>query len=99
MDLDPVPVEDVSTIEGAGGGFYNSVMIDTAFAGCQYRVCAGGVYPCLSRECLGCIGCSSYVNGHNLSNFCAYGGSCGHVTIVGAGHVTRLGTALCRTNI
>ncbi len=62
---------------GAGGGFYNSVMIDTT-AGCQYRVCAGGVYPCLSRECCGCIGCASYVNGHNLSNFCAYGGSCGH---------------------
>ena len=62
---------------GAGGGFYNSVMIDTV-AGCQYRVCAGGVYPCLSRECCGCIGCASYVNGYNLSNFCAYGGSCGH---------------------
>ena len=52
-------------------------MIDTV-AGCQYRVCAGGVYPCLSRECCGCIGCASYVNGYNLSNFCAYGGSCGH---------------------
>ena len=58
---------------GAGGGFYNSKMITTT-AGCTYTVCASGVYPCLSRECYGCIGCSSYVNGHNLSNFCAIGG-------------------------
>ena len=43
-------------------------------AGCSYSVCAAGVYPCLSRECYGCIGCSSYVNGYNLSNFCAIGG-------------------------
>jgi hypothetical protein len=46
----------------------------TTTAGCTYTVCASGVYPCLSRECYGCIGCSSYVNGHNLSNFCAIGG-------------------------
>ena len=61
---------------GAGGGLYNSVMLDTT-AGCTYSVCAAGVYPCLNRECSGCNGCSSYVNGYNLSNFCAYGGSCG----------------------
>ena len=38
---------------------------------------AGGVYRCCSRECNGCQGCSSYVNGHNLSNFCALGGARG----------------------
>ena len=47
-------------------------------AGCSYSVCAAGVYPCLSRECYGCVGCSSYVNGYNLSNFCAIGGCRGN---------------------
>ena len=59
--------------QGAGGGYYNS-QITTTQAGCGYSVCAGGVYPCLSRECYGCQGCSSYVNGYGLSNFCAIGG-------------------------
>ena len=58
---------------GAQGGYYNSKMITTS-AGNTYSVCAGGVYPCLSRECTGCQGCSSYVNGSGLSNFCAIGG-------------------------
>ena len=58
---------------GAGGGYYNSKMISTA-EGCSYTVCAGGVYPCLSRNCTGCNGCTSYVTGYNLSNFCAIGG-------------------------
>jgi len=62
---------------GAGGGSYNSVMIDTT-AGCTYSVCAAGVYPCCSRECSGCCGCSSYVTGYNLSNFCAIGGYGGY---------------------
>ena len=57
----------------AGGGYYNSKMITTN-GGCSYTVCAAGVYRCLSRECYGCVGCSSYVNGYNLSNFCAIGG-------------------------
>ena len=58
---------------GAGGGYYNMKTIDTV-PGCTYTVCAAGVYPCCSYECVGCNGCSSYVNGHNLSNFCAIGG-------------------------
>ena len=57
----------------AGGGYYNSKMITTN-GGCSYSICAAGVYRCLSRECYGCVGCSSYVNGYNLSNFCAIGG-------------------------
>ena len=60
----------------AQGGYYNSKMITTQ-GGNYYTVCAGGVYRCLSRECYGCTGCSSYVNGSNLSNFCAFGGRCG----------------------
>lgn len=51
-------------------------MIDTV-PGCQYTVCAAGVYRCLSRECTSCKGCNSYVNGYNLSNFCAIGGAQG----------------------
>ena len=62
--------------QGAGGGYYNSKTITTA-AGCAYTICAAGVYRCLSRECTGCEGCSSYVNGYNLSNFCAIGGARG----------------------
>jgi hypothetical protein len=38
-------------------------------------VCAGGVFPCLSNECTGCQGCTSYVTGFGLSNFCAIGGT------------------------
>ena len=64
---------------GAGGGFYNTMTIGTT-SGCTYTVCAGGVYRCCSRECVGCYGCSSYVNGHNLSNFCALGGTRGCAT-------------------
>ena len=62
--------------QGAAGGAYNTKTISTT-AGCTYSVCAGGVYRCCSRECNGCNGCSSYVNGHNLSNFCAHGGARG----------------------
>lgn len=62
--------------KGAGGGYYNTVTVST-IPGCQYTICAGGVFPCCSFECVGCNGCSSYVNGYNLSNFCAIGGDTG----------------------
>jgi hypothetical protein len=62
--------------KGAGGGYYNSKTINTA-PGCQYTVCAAGVFPCCSTECTACTGCSSYVNGFNLSGFCAIGGTSG----------------------
>jgi hypothetical protein len=62
--------------QGAGGGFYNSKTISVQ-SGWTYTICAGGVYRCCSRECVGCRGCSSYVNGCGLSNFCAIGGSPG----------------------
>ena len=61
------------TYVGAQGGYYNTKTVDTV-AGCSYTVCAAGVYRCYSRECQGCCGCMSYVNGYNLSNFCAIGG-------------------------
>ena len=58
---------------GAGGGTYGSKTIQTT-PGCSYTVCASGVYRCLSRNCTGCYGCRSYVNGYNLSDLCACGG-------------------------
>ena len=63
------------TIGGAGGN-YASKTIATS-PGCQYSVCAGGSWPCgKSHTCGAGMGCRSYVNGHNLSNFCTEGG-CG----------------------
>ena len=61
---------------GASGGMTNKVAICSC-VGCVYTICAGGVYRCLSIECAGCCGCTSYVNGYNLSNFCACGGGAG----------------------
>lgn len=58
---------------GAGGGYYNSKMVSTT-PGCQYRICAAGVYRCLSRNCTACQGCTSYVCGHNACQLCAIGG-------------------------
>lgn len=61
--------------QAAMGGTYSTKSISTV-AGCQYTVCAGGVYRCYSRECTACQGCSSYVQGYNLPNclFYGYGG-------------------------
>jgi hypothetical protein len=63
--------------QGAGGGSYSTKMVTTA-PGCTYRMCAGGVYPCLSRECSACNGCISYVCGFNACNLCTVGGRCGN---------------------
>ena len=72
------------TYRGAQGGYYNSKTIDVQ-SGWTYTVCAGGVYRCRERDCVGCCGCASYVNGCNLSNFCAIGGhggiACGNWSI------------------
>ncbi len=61
---------------GGAGGNYAIRTIDTN-PGCQYSVCAGGSWPCgKSHTCSAGMGCKSYVNGHNLSNFCVEG-ACG----------------------
>jgi len=67
---------DVQHYAGAQGGFYNAKML-TVCPGWQYTICAAGVHPCASIECYACDGCASYVNGCNLSNFCAMGGDGG----------------------
>jgi len=61
---------------GSSGGMHNHVSV-CAQPGCQYTICAAGVYRCLSIECSSCNGCTSYVNGPNISNFCACGGGGG----------------------
>ena len=60
--------------KGAQGGYYNTKSIDVQ-EGWTYTLCAGGVYPCLSQECVGCNGCTTYATGCNLNNFCAIGGT------------------------
>jgi hypothetical protein len=61
---------------GGAGGNYATKTIQTA-PGCQYTVCAGGSWPCAkSHVCDAGMGCRSFVNGFNLSNFCVTGG-CG----------------------
>ena len=65
--------------KGAGGGGYNSKTIQVCPTW-TYTICAAGNGPCCRFECTGCIGCSSYVTGCNLTNFCAIGGSPGCAT-------------------
>ena len=61
---------------GGSGGNYAIRTVDTR-PGCTYTVCAGGSWPCnKSHTCSAGMGCRSYVNGYNLSNFCVMGG-CG----------------------
>jgi hypothetical protein len=63
------------SIGGQGGNY--AIKTITTTPGCQYTVCAGGSWPCSkSHTCSANMGCRSYVNGYNLSNFCATGG-CG----------------------
>ena len=68
-----------------GGGAYVSKSHITT-PGCQYRVCAVGVYRCLSRNCTACNGCTSYVNGYNISNLCACGGHRGEANTAWTDH-------------
>ena len=59
---------------GGSGGNYAVKTIATV-PGCQYTVCAGGTWPChYSHTCSANMGCRSFVNGYNLSNFCVEGG-------------------------
>ncbi len=61
----------------AVGGFGGNYAIKTIATnpGCQYSVCAGGSWRCeKSHTCTAGMGCRSYVNGYNLSNFCVDGG-------------------------
>lgn len=62
-------------IGGAGGNY--AVRSISTTPGCQYTICAGGSWPCdRSFTCSAGMGCRSYINGFNLSNFCVTGG-CG----------------------
>jgi hypothetical protein len=62
-------------IGGAGGNY--AIRTISTTPGCQYTVCAGGSWPCAaSHTCTASMGCRSFVQGFNLSNFCVEGG-CG----------------------
>lgn len=65
-----------STGTGGSAGAYAAIQITTT-PGCQYTVCAasGGSMGCNCSG--GFYGNTSYVNGYNLSNFCATGGAGG----------------------
>jgi len=62
---------------GGSGGNYAIKSITTA-PGCQYTICAGGSWPCaVSHTCVAANGCTSWIQGYNLSNFCVLGGCAG----------------------
>ena len=73
---------------GGSGGNYAVKSISTC-PGCQYSVCAGGTWPCSKvHTCGPGMGCKSYINGHNLSNFCTTG-ACGGWMCNGDAHGPR----------
>tara|TARA_B110000503_G_scaffold40772_1_gene66999 strand:+ start:417 stop:1253 length:837 start_codon:yes stop_codon:yes gene_type:complete len=73
---------------GGSGGNYAIRSISTC-PGCTYSICAGGTWPCSkSHTCSASMGCKSYVNGANLSNFCVTGG-CGGWMCNGDAHGPR----------
>ena len=64
---------------GGAGGTYAIKSIPVS-PGDTYTICAGGTYRCSAvRQCVGGMGCASYVTGPGLSNFCAQGGCSGWV--------------------
>ena len=69
------------SVGGAGGNY--AIKSIAVTPGDQYTICAGGTYRCNQvRQCNGGMGCSSYVTGPGLSNFCAQGG-CGGILCEG----------------
>ena len=71
------------SIGGAGGNY--AVRSVAVCPNWTYTVCAGGSWPCAkSHTCNASMGCRSFVQGCNLSNFCAEGG-CGGIMCNGDG--------------
>ena len=71
-------------IPGGSGAYavksvYQPIIAGTCgLCGCTYTICAGATTPSVGSSCTGCPGCTTWVTGYGLSNFCAVGGSCGH---------------------
>ena len=79
---------------GGGGGNYAQKTIETS-PGCTYTVCAGGSWPCSrSHTCGASMGCKSFVQGQNLSNFCVVGG-CGGIYCNGDQYAGRINYQSC----
>ena len=80
-------------IGGAGGNY--AVKTIATCPGWTYTVCAGGTWPChYSHTCNAAMGCQSFVNGCNLSNFCVTGG-CGGIMCNGDAWGDRHHTSGC----
>ena len=89
------------SIGGAGGNY--AVRTVAVCPGWTYSVCAGGTWPChWSHTCNASLGCVSYVNGCNMSNFCAVGG-CGGIMCNGdawgGGGLQHFGQGCANCNI
>jgi len=68
-----------SFAHGGNGGNYATKTISVC-PNWTYTICAGGSWRCeQSHTCTASMGCKSYVNGCNLSNFCVVGGCGGHM--------------------
>ena len=64
---------------GGSGAYVNKTVCSPTLAGCQYTICAGSTTTA-ACSCIGCAGCTSYVNGYGTSNLCASGGHYGNTT-------------------
>ena len=58
---------------GGAGAYSIKTICAPNMCGWQYSICAGGTTS-NSTTCCGIVGCTSYVTGCGLSNFCATGG-------------------------
>ena len=61
---------------GGAGAYVVKTVCSNNLGGCTYTICAGGTTS-TSPNCIGCAGCDSFVQGFQLSNFCAKGGNYG----------------------
>lgn len=66
-----------------GAGAYAVKTVCGALGGCQFTVCAGSTTG-TDPGSTGCIGCDSWVQGVQLSNFCAKGGNSGQTRCNGS---------------
>jgi hypothetical protein len=84
-------------IPAAGGSW--AVKTIGVTAGDTYTICAGGTYSCEQfHGCSGGKGCTSYVTGNGLTNFCVLGG-CGGTMCNGDAHGPRTNMICANQNI
>ena len=93
---------------GGQGGHYTAKTIRRAAGdfvpGCQYTICAAGTSDCSCCCVCNCTtrhGCTSYVTGSGLSNFCAIGGQGGYTgwDIMDSCYNCHIGNGQCNLGI